>query len=134
MERLDRKGKEIHEGDIVALDLPVHFGVEPESQDDEIWDIVWGVAEKSGIRIELDPFSSRENVLYNYSEDPNEMMVIKRKDFSVPVFDGEVKVPDDFTQEELDYYASLEEDSKKEFLVQRHLSREKLRKLNPKNG
>ena len=98
MKYLDRKGKEIHEGDIVALDLPVHFGEEPETQDDEIWDIVWGVAEKSGIRIELDPFTERTNVLYNYSEDSSEMMIIKRKDFSVPVFDGEIEIPSDFTE------------------------------------
>ena len=77
MKHKDRKDKLIESGDIVAFDVPVTFGA-ADKVNSELWDIFWGKAEEDGIRVVIDPVTQQKDVLYNYTTDKSEMLIIRR--------------------------------------------------------
>jgi hypothetical protein len=73
----DRKGRDIEVGDIVAFDVPVTFGAAGK-MNSELWDIFWGKAEEDGIRVVVDPVTQQKDVLYDYCDSDQGMLIIRR--------------------------------------------------------
>ena len=73
---VDRKNRTIGEGDFLAFDIPVFMGA--GAQKAKMWDIYWGRAVSDGIQVEFCPITQRENVIYEYPDDPLELLIIRR--------------------------------------------------------
>ena len=84
----DRKGRQIEVDDYVAFDYLIVMGDEGQ---DEMWDILWGMASEEGINVLVDPISGRQNQIYNYSEASADMLIIKKKDVSLEEFGKKFK-------------------------------------------
>ena len=76
----DRKGRQIEEGDYVAFDFMICLA---DNENDEMWDILWGVARKHGIDVLVDPLTGMENQIYNYSEEEKDMLIIKKESVKI---------------------------------------------------
>ena len=48
-----------------------------EKINNEAWDIFGGRAEDKGIRVVIDPVSQQKDVLYDYSKDSTDMLIIR---------------------------------------------------------
>ena len=57
--------------------MPVTFGAAGKINN-ELWDIFWGKAEGDGIRVVVDPVSQQKDVLYDYADAPEDMLIIRR--------------------------------------------------------
>ena len=79
----DRKVHQIELGDYVAFDYRV---VQSDGKREEAWDILWGVAEKGGINVLVDPLTGMENQTYDYPESEADMLIIKKTNVSLEEF------------------------------------------------
>ena len=76
MKLVDRKNRNVEDGDIVAFDIPVFYGTEQTKN--KMWDIFWGKACDKGIMVDFCPITQKNNVLYKYPEDSSELLIIRK--------------------------------------------------------
>ena len=124
----DRTGRQIELGDYVAFDYVVAMAT---AESEEMWDILWGVAEETGINVLVDPLTGRENQIFSYAVEPSQMLIIKKKNISLEdlakkfktksaeeilASGAEIKTAEELgmTQEEVDEFIKLEEKARQE--------------------